>query len=113
MPSAGPGPPGRPRPAPDGGPPRPAAAGRGMMGRCGPNDERADGATGRDDFVGVANRLPVDEVEQDNGGTTWRPSPGGLVAALEPVMRRKSGAWVGWAGSAGPARDAFDAEGMR
>src|SRR5699024_2147987 len=31
---------------------------------------------------------------------TWRTSPGGLVTALEPVMRRQGGAWLGWHGIA-------------
>ena len=54
------------------------------------------------DFVVVANRLPVDRVERPDGAVRWKPSPGGLVAALEPVMRAGDGAWVGWSGS--PAR---------
>ncbi len=65
------------------------------------------------DFVVVANRLPVDQVEEPDGQATWRPSPGGLVAALEPVMRASDGAWVGWSGSPGPAPAPFDADGMR
>ncbi len=48
------------------------------------------------DLVVVANRLPVDRDDDSESG--WRPSPGGLVAALEPVMRKADGAWVGWAG---------------
>jgi trehalose 6-phosphate synthase len=35
------------------------------------------------------------------------------VTALEPVMQAADGAWVGWSGSAGPALDPFDADGMR
>ncbi|HSF87415.1 MAG TPA: trehalose-6-phosphate synthase, partial [Acidimicrobiia bacterium] len=27
-------------------------------------------------------------------------SPGGLVRALEPILRDRDGAWVGWAGAA-------------
>ena len=27
-----------------------------------------------------------------------RPSAGGLVSALEPVLRKQGGTWVGWAG---------------
>ncbi len=50
------------------------------------------------DLVIVANRLPVDRVVNDDGSTTWRPSPGGLVTALEPVMRANDGAWIGWTG---------------
>ncbi|HAM12568.1 MAG: trehalose-6-phosphate synthase [Actinobacteria bacterium] len=59
------------------------------------------------DFVVVANRLPVDR--DDDGG--WRRSPGGLVTALEPVMRKTEGAWVGWAGKPGLELEPFDFEG--
>lgn len=50
------------------------------------------------EFVVVANRLPVDRVVTGDGEESWRPSPGGLVAALEPVMAEARGAWVGWPG---------------
>jgi trehalose 6-phosphate synthase len=63
-------------------------------------------------FVVAASRLPVDRVEEPDGETEWRRSPGGLVTALEPVMRDANGAWVGWPGSAGPAPEPFDAGGM-
>jgi len=49
-------------------------------------------------FIVVANRLPVDQVTHPDGSLGWRRSPGGLVSALEPVMRRLDGAWVGWIG---------------
>ena len=39
-------------------------------------------------FVVVANRLPVDRVSGPDG-PEWRPSPGGLVTALDPVLRRQ------------------------
>ncbi len=54
--------------------------------------------TGDADFVVVANRLPVDLEELPGGERRWRRSPGGLVTALEPVLRSHDGAWVGWAG---------------
>ena len=53
------------------------------------------------DLVIVANRLPVDRVHQPDGSVSWRRSPGGLVTALEPVLRANDGAWIGWPGSAG------------
>jgi trehalose 6-phosphate synthase len=53
---------------------------------------------GASDFVVVANRLPVDLERLPDGTTTWKRSPGGLVTALEPLLRRRSGAWVGWPG---------------
>jgi trehalose 6-phosphate synthase len=57
----------------------------------------------------VANRLPVSR--SDEG---WRPSAGGLVTALRPVMDEiGGGAWVGWDDDADgvPARvDGFDCD---
>src|SRR6476619_5290197 len=35
---------------------------------------------------------------QPDGTTTWKRSPGGLVTALEPLLRRRRGAWIGWPG---------------
>ena len=52
----------------------------------------------QNDFIVVSNRLPVDRVIEPDGTPHWRRSPGGLVTALEPVMRASEGAWVGWAG---------------
>ena len=63
-------------------------------------------------FVVVASRLPVDRVEGPDGKTEWQQSPGGLVTALEPVMREAGGAWIGWSGDAGPAPGAFEADGL-
>jgi trehalose 6-phosphate synthase len=60
----------------------------------------------------VANRLPVDRVVEDDGSTTWRTSPGGLVSALEPVMRANHGAWIGWPGDTGEQEDPWDDEGL-
>jgi trehalose 6-phosphate synthase len=81
------------------------------------------------DFVVVASRLPVDRVDPaadrndrnnrngvngDGASETgeWRRSPGGLVTALQPVMREANGAWIGWPGSADEAPEPFDADGM-
>jgi alpha,alpha-trehalose-phosphate synthase [UDP-forming] len=66
----------------------------------------------RYDFVVIANRLPVDRRDEPDGSITWLPSPGGLVAALEPVLRRYRGAWVGWTGSEGEAPPPFDTTDM-
>jgi trehalose 6-phosphate synthase len=43
--------------------------------------------------VAVANRLPVQRT-----AAGWTLSPGGLVAALRPVMEQRTGSWVGWDG---------------
>jgi trehalose 6-phosphate synthase len=61
----------------------------------------------------VANRLPVDKVTSPDGDVEWRPSPGGLVTAMEPVMKGREGAWVGWTGEAGgEAPEPFEADDM-
>ncbi|HEU5271869.1 MAG TPA: trehalose-6-phosphate synthase, partial [Jatrophihabitans sp.] len=39
--------------------------------------------------------------------------PGGLVTALEPIMHKTDGAWVGWSGTAGESTEPFDESGMR
>ncbi|QEN16219.1 alpha,alpha-trehalose-phosphate synthase (UDP-forming) [Mycolicibacterium sp. ELW1] len=54
--------------------------------------------SGDSDFVVVANRLPIDMERLPDGSVTWKRSPGGLVTALEPLLRRRRGAWIGWPG---------------
>jgi trehalose 6-phosphate synthase len=75
-------------------------------------DEDRQPVAGGHKFVVAASRLPVDRAEGPDGETEWRPSPGGLVTALEPVMRDAGGAWVGWPGMAGEAPEPFDTAGM-
>ena len=58
-------------------------------------------------IVVVANRLPVSRSESG-----WVTSPGGLVRALEPVLQRVNGSWVGWAGEAGDAPAPFEHDGI-
>ena len=64
-------------------------------------------------FVVVANRLPVDRVENPDGSADWRPSPGGLVTAFEPVMHRHEGAWVGWHGAPDEELEPFEHDGLQ
>jgi len=59
-------------------------------------------------FVVVANRLPVDRIELPDGTADWRPSPGGLVTAFEPIMHKRRGAWVGWHGAADEELEPFE-----
>ncbi|MQA12433.1 MAG: trehalose-6-phosphate synthase [Pseudonocardiaceae bacterium] len=65
------------------------------------------------DFVVVANRLPVDLERFPDGTQRWKHSPGGLVSALEPFLRSRKGAWVGWPGVADVEVDEFSDGGMR
>jgi trehalose 6-phosphate synthase/phosphatase len=76
------------------------------------SQDQQDG-TREHDLVVVANRLPVDRKILPDGSSTWVPSPGGLVAALEPVMQRNAGAWIGWTGAPGDAPEPFEARGIR
>ncbi|MBB3601710.1 trehalose 6-phosphate synthase [Mycolicibacterium sp. BK556] len=54
--------------------------------------------SGNSEFVVVANRLPIDMERLPDGSLTWKRSPGGLVTALEPLLRKQRGAWIGWPG---------------
>ena len=65
------------------------------------------------DFVVVANRLPVDRMVAEDGSQSWRTSPGGLVTALEPVMKSQGGAWVGWHGAPDEEIDGFEFDGYQ
>lgn len=67
---------------------------------------------GEYDFVVASNRLPVDRVIDSDGTASWARSPGGLVTALEPVMREADGAWVGWGGQADLDIEPFEHEGI-
>ena len=58
-------------------------------------------------FVVVANRLPVDHVDG-----RWVASPGGLVAALAPVLKANQGCWVGWPGAPNASFEPFDNDGI-
>jgi trehalose 6-phosphate synthase len=65
------------------------------------------------DLVIVANRLPVDRLTGSDGKPEWRASPGGLVTAIEPVMRSNDGVWIGWPGGTESGLKPFDHDGMR
>lgn len=62
-------------------------------------------------LVIVANRLPVQRVRRGTT-STWQTSPGGLVAALHPLLRKHGGSWVGWPGGEGGSSRAFRHDGM-
>jgi trehalose 6-phosphate synthase len=68
--------------------------------------------TDQADLVIVANRLPVDRITDSDGNPGWRRSPGGLVTALEPVLRANDGAWIGWPGGTEQDLDPFEEDGL-
>ena len=65
--------------------------------RARPDGEDAPDASAH--LVVVSNRLPL-RLESGEDGACWIPSAGGLVTALTPVLRRRGGVWIGWAGDA-------------
>ncbi|UMG93475.1 trehalose-6-phosphate synthase [Nocardioides sp. TF02-7] len=64
-------------------------------------------------LVIVANRLPVDRITEEDGSTSWRRSPGGLVSAIEPVMRANDGVWMGWPGGTDQDLEPFEDDGLQ
>jgi trehalose 6-phosphate synthase/phosphatase len=48
-------------------------------------------------IVVASNRLPF-TFQRTARGLERRPSTGGLVSGLEPVLRKRGGTWVGWPG---------------
>ncbi len=63
-------------------------------------------------MVVVANRLPFDLKKQPDGSTIARQAPGGLVTALAPILSRREGAWIGWAGDADVELDPTTTDGL-
>ena len=49
------------------------------------------------DLILVSNRLPI-TTEMGPGGPVLKPSSGGLVTALRPVLKARKGYWIGWPG---------------
>jgi len=92
------------------------SGGREAAAKRSPKPRRGSG-TGRRrprkfDLVIVSNRLPVDHVSGEGENAVWRPSPGGLVAALEPMMKREDGVWIGWVGIPDAEFEPFEADGI-
>jgi alpha,alpha-trehalose-phosphate synthase [UDP-forming] len=67
---------------------------------------------GSSTMIVVSNRLPVEATENEDGSLTWGLAPGGLVTALEPLIRENTGTWVGWAGVSDLALAPFQRDGM-
>src|SRR5881398_2279528 len=64
-------------------------------------------------LIVVSNRLPfaLDSTGEDLRTVT--PAAGGLVSAVEPVLRERGGIWIGWPGSAGEIPKTAFAEATR
>src|SRR5215216_2812352 len=65
-------------------------------------------------IIVISNRLPVQRIGRGRTAR-WQVSPGGLVAALEPIMRKQGGgaAWVGWTGIAGVSHRAITVDDLK
>jgi trehalose 6-phosphate synthase/phosphatase len=50
-----------------------------------------------DQLIVVSNRLPLTLRKSDQGWTTEQSS-GGLASAMNPLLQRNGGDWIGWAG---------------
>lgn len=63
-------------------------------------------------LIMVPDRLPVSLELDENDEWRTQPVSGGLATALEPIMQRHGGVWVGWSGVASTdesgLRDALD-----
>jgi alpha,alpha-trehalose-phosphate synthase [UDP-forming] len=62
--------------------------------------------------VVVSNRLPIDVSPGPDGTLSYGRSPGGLVAALDPVLKASGGAWIGWPGAPDFSFEPLDVSGV-
>jgi trehalose 6-phosphate synthase/phosphatase len=53
----------------------------------------------KDRLIVVSNRLPLVLNQREDGSWEAKPSSGGLVSALVPVLQRRGGVWIGWPGT--------------
>jgi len=52
-------------------------------------------------FLIVSNRLPY-QINIEGDSVTYKRGVGGLVTALDPILRLTGGTWIGWTGSYDP-----------
>lgn len=88
---------------------RPGAVRARPADECRPGAAPPGRSSGR--LLVVSNRLPIVLVRApEERGWRVRPAAGGLVTAMEPVLRRHRGVWIGWPGV---PSDALDIAGPR
>ncbi|MDY6916705.1 MAG: trehalose-6-phosphate synthase [Chloroflexota bacterium] len=71
-----------------------------MRSQEAPRTKTGDQHLGMDRLVIVSNRLPVAITKGARGQWQVEPAVGGLVSALAPLLRERSGLWIGWPGNA-------------
>jgi alpha,alpha-trehalose-phosphate synthase [UDP-forming] len=60
--------------------------------------------SGREKLIVVSNRVPYN-VKKVRGEILYKKSVGGLVTALDPILCRRGGQWIGWNGYSGYSRE--------
>jgi len=73
--------------------------GEGLPGTKNQLVSRDRGETFFNRLLVVSNRLPITVNNNSYGELQVKPSSGGLVTALSPVLRNNTGLWTGWPGS--------------
>ncbi len=58
-------------------------------------------------LIVVSNRLPVAMEKDEMGQWRAKPSSGGLVTALAPVLKGRGGLWIGWSGTSEAPEEAL------
>src|ERR1700759_1422614 len=68
--------------------------------RCGLNERTRPWGDMPDSsrLIVVSNRLPVEVVRKDDKWKTKRTA-GGLATAMDPILKRAGGLWIGWSGA--------------
>ena len=54
----------------------------------------------KEKIIVVSNRVPYNVIKS-NENIKYKKSVGGLVTALDPIMSKRGGLWIGWGGRVG------------
>ena len=49
-------------------------------------------------LIVVSNRLPFSRYHNEKGKLVWEKATGGLITAMDPILKDTNGIWVGWDG---------------
>ncbi|MES0341697.1 MAG: trehalose-6-phosphate synthase, partial [Candidatus Humimicrobiaceae bacterium] len=58
----------------------------------------------KEKIVIVSNRVPYN-ISRSNGKVQYKKSIGGLATALDPILLKNGGLWIGWNGHTGYDKD--------
>ena len=54
-------------------------------------------------LIVVSNRIPY-SITRVNNEISYKKSVGGLVTALDPILKKTGGLWIGWSGLSGKSK---------